>query len=483
MSPIQRVLSARNPWRSALAGAVIAVSVASAFSAQAADTAPFGFDQPFDNSQPSLTLNQQLPAIGPNYPQRESGPADSKAMGIVRTYANFRAPFGEQLADGSLKAIAENSALFSLVGTQFGGDGKSTFALPDLRGRIIVDAAAGFIGDVTGSRETKLTVGQLPPHSHDVPGGLFTDLTGGGQPVDNRQASLSLRHLIAIDSFYPAQGGRGAATPTFIGQVVASTTSFAPAGFRFADGQLLSIAEHVALFSVIGTTYGGDGSETFGLPDLRGRTIIGAGQGPGLTPRFRGEKVGTDTFTLTESQMPQHVHALGDGTGSSPTGGHDSVSNMQPSLALTYLIAAFGTYPPFDCCTGIDQTVLGEITAFAGGYAPDGWMLADGRLLRISEHDALFSLLGTTYGGDGRTTFALPDLRGRTIVGTGDGTVAGTMFGTERFTLSATQLPSHMHAMPIPEPSAWTMLLAGLAAVAGVARRRKQVLDAHGQSR
>jgi microcystin-dependent protein len=280
MHPIRPVLSARMQWRSALAGVAITLS---AVSVQAADTAPSGFDQPFDNVQPSLALHQQLPAIGPNYPGRESGAADSKALGIVRTYANFRAPFGEQLADGSLKAIADNSALFSLVGTQFGGDGRSTFALPDLRGRVIVDAADGFIGDITGSRATTLTVAQLPSHLHEVPGGLFTERTGGGQPVDNRQASLGLRYLIAIDSFYPAQGGGGAATPTFIGQVVASTTNFAPAGFRFADGQLLSIAEHSALFSVIGTTYGGDGQETFALPDLRGRTIIGAGQGAGLT--------------------------------------------------------------------------------------------------------------------------------------------------------------------------------------------------------
>lgn len=470
MHPIRPVLSARMQWRSALAGVAIALA---AVSVQAADTAPFGFDLPFDNAQPSLALHQQLAALGPNFPRQDGGVADSKALGIVRTYANFRAPFGEQLADGSLKAIADNSALFSLVGTQFGGDGRSTFALPDLRGRVIVDAADGFIGDITGSRETTLTVAQLPSHLHEVPGSLFTERTGGGQPVDNRQASLGLRYLIAIDSFYPAQGGGGAATPTFIGQVVASTTNFAPAGFRFADGQLLSIAEHSALFSVIGTTYGGDGQETFALPDLRGRTIIGAGQGAGLTQRRLGDTVGADMFTLTESQMPQHAHPLGDGSASSPTGGHDSVGNMQPSLALTYLIAAFGTYPSFDCCMGIEQSVLGEITAFAGGYAPNGWMFADGRLLRISENAALFSLLGTTYGGDGRTTFALPDLRGRTIVGADGETPVGTTFGTERFTLSAAQLPSHVHTMPIPEPSTWAMLLAGLAGVAGAARRRR----------
>jgi microcystin-dependent protein len=467
-----RHLSAGTCWRSAFAAAALALP---ALAAQAADTAPFGFDQPFDNAQPSLALHFQLPAIGPVFPQQESGDANSKALGIVRTYANYRAPFGEQLADGSLKPIAnsQNHALFSLIGTQFGGDGKSTFAVPDLRGRVIVDAADAFIGDVTGSRETTLTVAQLPSHGHGIPETLSTGVTGGGQPVDNHQASLGLRHLIAIDSFYPVQGGSGAATPSFIGQVVASATNFSPGGFMVADGRLLPIAEHVALFSVIGTTYGGDGQETFALPDLRGRTIIGAGRGAGLTARSLGEVVGTDTFTLTESQMPQHAHALGDGTGSLPTGGNDSVNNLQPSLALTYLIATSGNYPPFDCCMGIEQTVLGEVTAFAGGYAPDGWMLADGRLLRINEYAALFSLLGTTYGGDGRTTFALPDLRGRAIVGADGETPVGTTFGTERFTLATTQLPSHVHTMPVPEPSTWVMLLAGLAGVAGIARRRR----------
>jgi len=102
MHPIPPVRSARTHWRSALAGIAIA---ASTVPVQAADTGSFGFDQPFDNAQPSLAPHQQLPAIGPNYPRRESGIADAKALGIVRTYANFRAPLGEQLADGRLLSI------------------------------------------------------------------------------------------------------------------------------------------------------------------------------------------------------------------------------------------------------------------------------------------------------------------------------------------------------------------------------------------
>jgi microcystin-dependent protein len=258
-----------------------------------------------------------------------------------------------------------------------------------------------------------------------------------------------------------------------MGQVAASTTTFAPAGFMHAEGQHLSIAEYSALFSLIGTIYGGDGETTFALPDLRGRTIIGAGQGNGLSERRLGQTVGTDTFTLTQAQMPLHAHGLGDGTVSLPAGGRDVVDNMQPSLALNYLIATSGVYPPSDCCLGIDASVIGEITAFAGTFAPAGWMPADGRLLPINQNAALFSLLGTTYGGDGVRTFALPDLRGRTIVGTGGVIDVGERFGTESFTLVAAQLPSHVHTMPIPEPSTWAMLLAGLAGVAGVARRRR----------
>ncbi len=466
---LARSLRARTPWRSALAAAAVALP---AFATQAAVTAPYGFDQPFDNAQPSLALQIQLPAIGPVYPQREGGAADSKALGMVRTYASFAAPFGGDTADGRLLPIVGHTALFSLIGTQFGGDGQRTFALPDLRGRVMVDSTGGFIGDVTGDRLTTVTTAQLPAHRHDLANGGFTGLTGGAQPVDNRQPSLGLRYVIAVEGDYPTSGTRNGAAPTFIGQVAASATNFASGGFMYAEGQLLSIDQYTNLYSVIGTTYGGDGQQTFALPDLRGRTIIGAGQGNGLTRRTLGEVVGSDTFTLTESQMPIHTHALGNGTGSFPTGGRDSVDNMQPSLALNYLIATAGVFPSLDCCSGIEESVIGEVTAFAGSFAPDGWLPADGRLLDIRQNSALFSLLGTTYGGDGVRTFALPDLRGRAIVGAGGEMSIGERAGTERFTLAGAQLPSHVHA--VPEPHAWAMLLAGLAGVAGIARRRRK---------
>lgn len=95
---------------------------------------------------------------------------------------------------------------------------------------------------------------------------------------------------------------------------------------------------------------------------------------------------------------------------------------------------------------------IGEIRMFAGNFAPRGWMLCQGQLLPISTNTALFSLLGTTYGGDGRTTFALPDLRGRTPIGTGNGPALspktlGEIGGTETVTLIASQIPPHTHPL------------------------------------
>lgn len=93
---------------------------------------------------------------------------------------------------------------------------------------------------------------------------------------------------------------------------------------------------------------------------------------------------------------------------------------------------------------------IGEIKMFGGNFAPRSWALCEGQLLAISQNQALFSILGTTYGGDGRTTFALPDLRGRTAIGPGNGPglssrQLGAKGGVERVTLSASQMPSHNH--------------------------------------
>jgi len=90
---------------------------------------------------------------------------------------------------------------------------------------------------------------------------------------------------------------------------------------------------------------------------------------------------------------------------------------------------------------------LGEIKMFAGAFAPVGWRFCDGALLAISENDALFNLIGTTYGGDGQSTFAVPDFRGRIPLHQGTGFVMGQASGVEEVTLTVQQIPSHSHLM------------------------------------
>lgn len=95
----------------------------------------------------------------------------------------------------------------------------------------------------------------------------------------------------------------------FIGQIMAVGFNFAPRGWALCDGQLLTISENVVLFSLLGTTYGGDGRTTFALPDLRGRVAIHAGNGPGLSSYNLGNKGGAENLTLMQSQMPRHNHS------------------------------------------------------------------------------------------------------------------------------------------------------------------------------
>ncbi|MGJ8656445.1 MAG: phage tail protein [Akkermansiaceae bacterium] len=173
----------------------------------------------------------------------------------------------------------------------------------------------------------------------------------------------------------------------FLAEVSIFAGNFAPRGWAFCEGQLLQIAQNTALFSLLGTIYGGDGRVTFGLPDLKGRTPIGQGTGPGLSNIRMGEKGGVPTYTISAQNLPNHVHALGpmhlpvstdladsqdveDGylaetehnhyhseTNSSilintPTDtgstGHETpatINTYQPSLAVNYIIATVGTYP------------------------------------------------------------------------------------------------------------------------------------------
>jgi len=112
----------------------------------------------------------------------------------------------------------------------------------------------------------------------------------------------------------------------FIGQIQAFGFNFAPRGWAMCEGQLLPISQNTALFSLLGTTFGGDGRTTFALPDLRGRSIVGIGNGPGLSTISWGERGGAENHTLSVAQMPSHTHNIGvnaaAGEEANPTGKH-----------------------------------------------------------------------------------------------------------------------------------------------------------------
>jgi len=134
----------------------------------------------------------------------------------------------------------------------------------------------------------------------------------------------------------------------FIGEIKMVGFNFAPRYWATCDGQLMAIAQNTALFSLLGTTFGGNGINTFALPDLRGRVPIHQGQGPGLSPYFMGEVTGAETTTLLTSQMPMHNHLVnvntGGGTQASPGNGFPAVESTGTSL--NYAPSANGNLHP-----------------------------------------------------------------------------------------------------------------------------------------
>jgi microcystin-dependent protein len=164
----------------------------------------------------------------------------------------------------------------------------------------------------------------------------------------------------------------------YIGQIKIFAGNFAPQGWVFCDGRLLSISENDALFALIGTTYGGDGQTTFGVPDLRGRIPLNQGTGPGLSTYVIGQMMGSETVTLLPTQLPSHTHvASANGAvatsppngatwannsqlayGSSASlqsmnpsslmvsGGSQPHNNIMPYLTINFILSLFGIFPP-----------------------------------------------------------------------------------------------------------------------------------------
>ncbi len=197
----------------------------------------------------------------------------------------------------------------------------------------------------------------------------------------HRKLGYSLAAATVLAASVVASNPASAGFEPFIGELMLTPYNFCPRGFAMAQGQILSIQTNTALFSLLGTTYGGNGQQTFGLPDLRGRAPIGMGQGPGLSDYDLGQVGGTESTTLTTLQMPSHSHRVQAsnslGTfggpqdrylGASTTEGNkiyfqgtpnkqmaadmltsaglgQPFSNLNPYLALNWCIALEGIFP------------------------------------------------------------------------------------------------------------------------------------------
>ena len=179
------------------------------------------------------------------------------------------------------------------------------------------------------------------------------------------------------NNIYPSPAG----TAPYLGEIALFAFNFAPKGWAQCNGQILSISQNQALFSLLQTNYGGNGVNTFALPDLRGRVAVSFGQGAGLSNYTIGQMSGTENVTLITSQIPQHTHTLAasSSTGNSPSpsgnypalnsegvlqysthapdtsmnvgiiglaGGNLPHTNLQPYLVLNYCIAMVGDFPP-----------------------------------------------------------------------------------------------------------------------------------------
>ncbi len=195
------------------------------------------------------------------------------------------------------------------------------------------------------------------------------------KPMKILRTAISASVLAACMGLSPS----ATASEPFIAQITMFGGNFAPRSWAFCNGQLLAINQYQALFSLLGTTYGGDGRTTFALPDLRGRVAIHPGSGPGLSTRRLGERSGTEREILSTSQMPAHTHGLQAsdtrGNSSDPTGrvnavksrtniysdaapnvsmssqavtssgGGQAHNNMQPFLGINHIIALQGIFP------------------------------------------------------------------------------------------------------------------------------------------
>lgn len=274
-------------------------------------------------------------------------------LGEIRLFAFDYAPQGWMPCDGTILPINDNEVLFTLLGTTYGGDGVTTFALPDMRGRIPVGVGMGTglnkewkLGEKFGEEFVTLDVSNLPKHSHELYGttsqgntnqpeksllasaplGDFvytltdyfdtymnsesTTSVGAAKPIDNMMSTMALNYCIAVKGVHPLSGEDITAEP-FVGEVKIFANNFVPDGFYPCNGTFLEINrdDNIPLFSVIGNKFGGFANVSFKLPYLEDAAISHRDTLHSSRQKF-GEITGYDIIQLTEDNIPPHNHDI-----------------------------------------------------------------------------------------------------------------------------------------------------------------------------
>jgi len=323
----------------------------------------FGLDgesvpRPMVDALPTVAMVQLLDVSGA-YPARSDGDAartsapeaafaGENLLGSIHHFAGRFETSGWNCDGRSApkEPISPNGALAAIMGNQFGPGTASTFVIPDLRGTIPI----------------------------------CTDYVQPPGQRDTAKGTLTLNWAIC------AQDNIAPNTP-IVGMLRPMVNAWLPSGWLACNGQSVSVEQYSLLFDAIGTTFGGDGTTNFTLPNLRGRAPVGIG-------------------TLADGTQIAMGQTIDD-------------KNV-PGLGLNIVIAITGPPPPHGPGYFEDRSLLGEVQvlAFSNPELTTGWSApCDGRTLSVRTDGPLFAVIGKAYGGDGVTTYALPDLRGRAMAG------------------------------------------------------------------
>ncbi len=428
-------------------------------------------------------------------------------IGEIKIFAFGFAPSNFMLCDGRRLNKNTYSKLYRMVGDRFTYDraDTTTFAIPDLRDRFVRQPESeSALGRQSGADEVVLTMDQMPQHNHQVK--LEVDNTSGGEEVLNTPANAYLNNQAGVFSQEPSEDAFlgelsqkevGNATPVpvknravkmvyairyraddvhgFLGQLTIWPNANPPRGWKLCNGASYSFTKNPAFTTLLGFKYGEDNQGNPKLPDFRERLATGA-----QTYEEVGQTGGNTRIRLSLNQLPGHTHdvklAVNNEADSAHTpspsngfinrnagrfsqeatvpatlggivqenrGGNGELDITNPATALNYIICVEGVSNP-----NSHGTLMGEIIPFAGVYGnarDHGLNYCDGQPLSMASSQQLFSLIRNTYGGNGKTSFKLPDLKSRIPLCCTTLHEVGQTVGANEILLSAENLPEHNH--------------------------------------